>query len=542
MCIVTAIVFSVPYIPMYLKLTAHTSQSVFISRAWFESAGIVLGSMINLFEPWQIWLPLAFMGFFGLAKAWKKDKAVSIMTSSLYIVYAVLPFTLFSARPTRALYFLYIPVILSFTVFLREAVDFIREKSSVLKRTLGLASLKPSVFQAVTLLLVGFLAFSSFNQLSESVEYYNWIGDEEIAVINWVKDETADNDVLLVKGADKDTDTRLGTWIQAITERYVMEARMTSNYMSPADPVFSGQKRIHDAFNILAGNYILENGNLRVADSFPINSPGHPKIAINVGDYQDVLCLDDIHLLDDNNTEYVLSEAEKTLLSITNTQDYAEIKFRYGWSNGVEVVKTVSLKRGTTVVDISFSVNSLDTQIQSFNFDFHNFIVEEVGFLTYIPEENTDIVTDTKVEFNQNDRFGKMFHTSINIIDFSGNSNIVRQKKLSGSEIYVNTSEINFTINNPIGFSFEVKVRLEFSELPFESNEQVEYYNATDLIKQYEVKYVIIYDYTIERLDKNIVIINGNEKFWLENVGYYNQVYDNGETRITIYKVITEAL
>ena len=113
--------------------------------------------------------------------------------------------------------------------------------------------------------------YDSYKIFSKAAKFYHYIQDDELAVLDWIKYNTNLDDIIIASQPISD-------WIFALLGRKTMAIEMTSQYMSKSVGYIPEEEIQHTADIITSGEYLLENGNIRVADDF--------RLSMNIGIYQ----------------------------------------------------------------------------------------------------------------------------------------------------------------------------------------------------------------------------------------------------------------
>lgn len=210
------VVFCVGYFPVYWNMHACLSQ-----RAFSFSGG--LSNFSNHFhyvfrDAYYFWLSL-FLLLFVVAffpKHLRDEKPFTrVILLSLTVPCIVIWYST-GLLQDRSLYFLVIPLSLTFAVILNHACNFICNISKHDKRKAY--ALFFSLILAIGLLNV-FLTLSSVERLRSTATFYHCIGPEELEALKWLKENSAPGDAVLTSGKIWSEGASYGWWIQGLAER-----------------------------------------------------------------------------------------------------------------------------------------------------------------------------------------------------------------------------------------------------------------------------------------------------------------------------------
>ena len=208
-CSAIAFILSLPYLHVYLNILQHIvlPQSL-LTFPLFEILFVFR-------ETPPLWLTLFLIGLPSLS-ALKKSFS-KLLLVSFYIVPPIMSITVISETPANPIYFLHIPMFLLLSLFLRDA------SSRIEKMTFHRNPTKPILRALLTLFTVYVgvsLLLSSYSRLQNAVQWYHWIGGEEIEGLEWIKHNTEPEAVIATSGHERiQAGDTYGWWIQGYCSR-----------------------------------------------------------------------------------------------------------------------------------------------------------------------------------------------------------------------------------------------------------------------------------------------------------------------------------
>ncbi|MFC1486750.1 glycosyltransferase family 39 protein [Thermoproteota archaeon] len=306
MTIVT-VVFSLPYFSFYLSFFQNSSNEIG-ENTLFSIPQISLSSLWGIVEFWDFFaVTIVFgLGLFALSKYVKEEhKNNGLILCSLSLSPFLL--SLVTGHLFRWLYFLPIPLILCFGIYLRDLFFDIVWLYDNIKENIIIHAYKNVKNSRMTiyLIVVCFIAIIGFQipvmtirhyyqndrEHTSAPESYQFIYNDEIEALRWIKDNTAPNATIATSGHPKGTigggGNSYGWWIEGYSKRLCVFSGDLNYYSYQLE-----RDEIRIANRIFAGTYSAEY-NLSVTEAYP-SSTTNPKIAAFIdNDYQDKLTLND---------------------------------------------------------------------------------------------------------------------------------------------------------------------------------------------------------------------------------------------------------
>ena len=278
MIVITAL-FSLPYISYYLSFFRNSSE---VTSLRFLDFQLAAGSITDIwgYIPFFAIVVITIAGIFGLSTYVKEDRtngflAVSFLAAPLILV-------LFTAQPVRWIYFLPIPVLLCFGVFFKYVFAEIKgSKRNVLVLTI------------LFILTIGvYSTYYSLDHYTHALVDYQFLEDDQIQALNWIKNTTSQNSIFATSGSSKQIGgggNSYAWWVEGYSNRICM--------FDGDMEFFSYQyerEEVNKTNRIFDGTYLAEYGNMRVSEGFP-SEMENPKIAVYIDKdkFEDLLELND---------------------------------------------------------------------------------------------------------------------------------------------------------------------------------------------------------------------------------------------------------
>lgn len=496
---ISGFLFGCPYYLIYLNMYVQkASPLIQFNTASFSSlfANIPAGVYLFYREILFVWVILGILGFFILwRKECRDDETFSVMTSSLAITTFVL-ILLIPEQPTRPLYFLYVPLLLVFSVCLSNIQKYIRK----LNPSILIVFLRRAIALTFVFFVLLFLTTASYTRLIKTVDYYHRLDDETIGILDWIRENTADEAVVAVN------EKSWGWWIEGYAERKAFIGADLKLFM------YKQQRMQVDIANkIFSGFHILENRYLRVNDNFPYGM-ANPAVAVNLGTaYQEVFFFDDQYspLFLVSPVDNLEIRLEKTLLSATNktmhidsTAQNCHIDYNYSWNSSL-ISRTVSLDSEKPNVDVIYNASFVDSLIREVNITI--WVSPEMKVSDYVILDNTIQVTLV-------DSHGTPFNARVSIIET--NAYLAKKELITQYPNYTG-SALLFTL---IVFEQDLYAEVELYIEPkaYSKTNEIRYFNSYDLIRRNGIDYILINRGRMRDADK---FFYDTQHFMLVNMG-----------------------
>jgi hypothetical protein len=481
--ILAAAVFSLPYVSYYLEFFKNSSSEMVGFQFINLQFGVVpIGAMWSILTAFFAIGIVGGLGLFALAKYFKEEKVTALLLSSLFITTFVL--FMITAQPIRWIYFLPIPFLLCFSIFLKRLFCDIKQA-------------KKTTIMVCTVLFIALIAVNSsgiaaFHYLGTAQPFYQFIGHDEIEALKWIK-TTPEEAIFATSGSAKNVGgggNSYAWWVEGYDNRVCMFTGDLEyfSYQQERDEVRLTNR-------VFAGTYGIEYGNLKVIEGYPAGST-NPQIDTFVND-------DYVHLFvlnDAQNQLYYIPDGSSQAMSVgsfysgsnqTATVTYdgqsANITVTYGQPN-FELVRSVVVDGDQSSVDLYFTVTPINAALQMFKINLWSM------FST--TPDNCIINADKSMSLTQSIA-GKNLTATISVVDTNGEVSDARlifdniQKASPVASYSFNSTQDNLYVH--------LKVSID-SPTPPKSNPTIYCYNSYDLLKELNVSYVMLSKYKSDEL------------------------------------------
>ena len=195
------------------------------------------------------------------------------------------------------------------------------------------------------------------DKLYESLDYHNYLDDSRWQAVLWIGENTDKDDTIAV------SPKHLGWWVEGKDKRNVF-------YLEDRDmsPTTFEQSRSLITDRILSRNQGLENGNLRLATTYPYyNASGNSALGVYVGGfYQDVLIFADQQSyleFEDGSTAQLAYAYNGESVEVSSTLGRYITSYQV---NNIEITQTSTLKQGENKAAISYEINCHNIEVSRF--------------------------------------------------------------------------------------------------------------------------------------------------------------------------------
>jgi hypothetical protein len=254
----TAVVFTLPWVPYYLAFMKNSSsQSVGFQLVSFQFGVVSVGGMWSLITTFFVIGAVGGMSLFALSKTFSEQKKNALLLASMFLTAIV--FFMITAQPERWIYFLPIPFLLCFSIFLKKLFVDVKH---VKKTTIAIFTVLYIVTIAVN---SNGLAFFHFTDIAQP--FYQFITNEEIQALNWVKNNTLSDAVFATSGHVNDVGgggNSYAWWVEGYANRICMFTGDLQYFSYQFE-----RENVNITNRIFAGTYGIEYGNLRVTEASP---------------------------------------------------------------------------------------------------------------------------------------------------------------------------------------------------------------------------------------------------------------------------------
>jgi hypothetical protein len=506
-----ALALSLPYIPFYINFYMY-STSELVGFNSLQQFGDILGDLAWMFRgQFVISAVMAVLGIFALRKYARDYKNEGLILCSLFLVPFIL--SLVTENPGRWYYFLPIPVIVCFSLYLKDLLPHLR---NVRKEVLLLAF-------CFILLIVAETTISSVIRLETAVDYYQTIGDDELQALRWIRENTTLNAIFATSGPSKfeGVGNSYSWWIEGYSKRKCIPAGFQK--------WFSYQYEREEAIianRIFTGTYSAEYSNIRMSISYP-SGIGNPQIAILAnGEYENVIFMrddrDELFFSPIGYEQVILREtpinAENKSLNMQINEETAliNITFTYEWTH-LRLIKSIIVGLKESSIDVIFKVSPINATIRQFNIN--------LWAANYTTLEDCSIKKST-ITLHQKIAFNQMATTKITVLQTDGkilNSTVplhdTHDKQTSTSIASYSLKPLN---NGTLYVKFRISVTTNFPET---TDNKIHFYSSYELIENLGINYIL--------LDKSREI---EYQRFLNDSEHFQKVFEN--KKIVIFNVI----
>lgn len=501
-----ALLLSIPYVPLYLRMLRMEASAG-------PEASV---SLTPLFVPWILSIALSLpLVFIALRWTWQRDRGIAIMAAvlllySLALILLVLP-PPFVELNRRAHLFMYPAIWLLAGVVLSRLWSWRTMHISTTLRWLPKAGAI-----ATTIALLCSTTVLSFVTLHRALEFYDYLDNTRWDAVRWITNDTPRNASIAAYPE------ALGWWIEA-------EARRNTATVTDRDtvPYVFLSERSLAAERVLSRNQGLENGNLRLATTYPYSgAPGQPVLGVYVGgSYHDIMMFDDRTVsvaMEGGNAANLISDSEKEF-SISGDGDSMTMTTTYR-TDGAKVIQTATLHGGSQTAVISYNVQRDGASVTGLDLPM---------FFGFEPESVSVATDQTSIEVIQCMR--PKTDRVVTHINISSEGAILQMADAREDRV-----DLSFDIQSDqavITFCFDVV------DPDLISNIDVTQYQVPQIIRTTALEHFSSVDYLAIDLKPNPHLASelpwGTEE-WLNTCPYYELIYPEGDIRI--YRVDVSAL
>jgi len=511
MAMAIAVILSLPYLPIYLRLlhlqsTAGAAPS--ISIVSLNQADVPFRYL-----PWVCGIVFAStVVIVGLAWLWRQDRNRALMIGTMLL--AALALSLFHPPPPylelsrRAHFYMYIPLWLIAGVVLSRLWSWHSVHSLGRLRWLPKAT---AIVLIIALLTSGIMW--SQRQLHRGLNFFGYLDNTRWGAVQWIEKNTPP-EALIALYPDI-----LGWWIEADAMRTTW--RVADRDMTPYH--FERDQSLA-ADRILSRNQGLENGNLRLAMTYPYDGiPGNPVLGVYVGGmYQDILMFDN----GQNSLEIPgagklnMAEVQNREVSTTGDSESMQISASYYW-NGLRVTQTVSLHRGLQDATISFRFSCGSGKMTRFHIP-----------ILFCHQPNSALIDASEQSIEVTQEFRTVFDGVVPTTARVG----VEVQGASLDKINPSARQVDLSFDMG-GSEATVTFNISITAPEIRRDEAVVHYEVPDLIRDQTIGYVAV---DLSPHSPLWTDMPSATLEWLNNCPYYRLAYSQGDIRI--YQVDAGAL
>lgn len=508
--------FSLPYVSFYLNFFSKSSDDMVKSSVLsIQLPQISIESILEISQYWDYFVVAVIftLGILALSKYIRKEhKSNGLLLLSLLL--SPLLLALVTEQFIRWVYFLPIPLILCFSIYLREMFFIARS----LSKSIYLLAI---FFIAIICVYSTMMSINHLYHLPNEIDrpaLYQFIYNDEMQTFRWIKKNIASDAILATSGHPKGDIGGGGNsyswWVEGYCKR-VCVASGDLNYYS-----YQNQRdEVRTANRIFSGSYSMEYENIRVTESYPSYTT-NPEIAVYINnDYQRILALNDKEhqlFFSPNENEQELSDpapfySENSTSTIKYGKTWANITITYEQKN-FELIRSVILGEEKSSVDIVFQILPKNVKLRLFKINLWSLFdtkLEEVGY----PPDSYDFIL-SKVHSNGSSQ------TQISILDTNGN---VTNADVLFEDPRGSTPTVSYSFE-PLQNNLRVQIGilLEPSSNDKENTEELGFYDSYNLINDLDIDYILLNQYRDIQFDR---FLADTEHFDEESVYGSNHIF-----------------
>jgi len=501
------VVFCIPYFSFYINFLRNSSNEMAQNTLFqIQIPQISFGTIWGLVEYWEFFVvAIVFvLGIFALSKYVKEEnKNNGLLLCSLSL--SPLLLALVTEHLFRWLYFLPIPLILCFGIYLRDLFFDVVWLFDNIKENIIIHAYKSvkNSRKTIYLLIICFISIIGFYSTVMTFRYYypnnrsviaaplsyQFIENDEILAFKWIKENTAPNATIATSGHPNGNigggGNSYGWWIEGYCKRLCVFSGDLDYFSYKLE-----REEIRIANHIFTGTYSTEYENLRVTESYP-SSTTNPKIAAFIdNDYQDILTLNDAqHQLIFSPNE---KPSENRIAPFYSENRTSSIEYGDTWANFTltyeqpyfELTRNVIIGEDKSSVDVIFQILPKNSTLWLFTVNLYALFdttmedcepIEDYGFSLSQAPPNED--AQTQITLLKTD--GKLWRSTVWLENPRGSMPI---------------TSYSF---KPLQDSLYVRIRIVI-ESPSEETDvtqKLNFYNSYDLIQDLNIDYILINRY-----------------------------------------------
>ena len=484
--VLIATVFSLPYLSFYLNFFSNSSKEMIGFTIFSQIPPITFGSILGIGEFWPLFaVPIVFgLGLFGLYKYVKGEhKNNGLLLVGLFL--SPLPLALITAQPIRWIYFLPIPMIICFGIYLKDV--FIKIKDST--KTIQLLAI-------CFIIIIGlYMTILTYFHFYRAADVYQFIDEDEIEALDWIKENTPPDAILATSGHTKGDIGGGGNsyswWVEGYSKRTCIPSGDLQYYSYQRQ-----RDEVRIANRIFAGVYSFEYENIRVTESHP-SSTTNPEIAALIdNDYQDILTLNDLeHRLFFYPNEHEELFSYTNLFFATSTTNLffensttSIQKGEYTWANFTvnseqpyfDLVRSVIMGEDKSSVDVIFKILPKNSVLSLFKVNLWSLFETSRENCHWISE---DTVSISKAAPNED------IQIEITVLD--GN---VTKADVNFEDPRSSPPVVSYSFE-PVQNSLHVRIRIRIKS-PVKETDDIEtlisFSNSYELLNELNVDYILL--------------------------------------------------
>jgi hypothetical protein len=470
--ILLAVALSFPYVNVYLSFFSESSKTLVTTNL------VQIAEITSTFQ-WLfrasalMMLVFTILGIIGLSFYIRKNIIRGLTLVSLFLTPLV--FIMLTEQPGRWFYFLPIPIVLSFSIFLGS---LFAQKNKAWKKA------RFFLVPFIIIIMISSTVLSIERQENASA-YYQSIGKSELQALNWLRENTSSNSMVATSGPNKiiGGDIMPGSsyswWVEGYSQRKCISTGFTKWFTFSDE-----QSDVTTANRIFAGSNTFEAGNIGVSENFP-NSDVNPAIGTIInGEYQNLVSFNDAEqelvFSPKNNQSLTLTDslfhASDKTSSIQSTYSKVNATYQYSF-NQLKIIRSTVIQKDSNAVDIYYTIPSSDFIIRQFNIKIWS---SNFTTLQNYHTSNSSVTLYQKTAMND-------AQTNISVLQTNSNLNISVTNKDSKYFLPVVTLTLSPTQDN-----LNVHIRIKPNSNTQPQTKSVQSYNSNNLIKESGVQYIFI--------------------------------------------------
>jgi hypothetical protein len=469
-------VFSLPYFPVYATFFRYSSDAL-VGGNIFQRLDELSSNLAWLFRSQYLIIAIMIgLGIFAMVKYFRVNKNRGLLLCSFFSAPFII--ALLTEHPERWFYFLPIPIIACFSLYLKDLfLAIFKAKREIL------------LLAFFFIFLIGAEMTSlSMTRLQVASDFYQTIGVYELKALRWAKANTTLGEVFATSGTSKfeGVGNSYSWWIEGYSDRKCIP----TGFMRWFSYQYEKEEAM-DANRIFTGTYSAEYSGVRMSICYP-SSIGNPQIAASVnGEYQNVV------FLRDDKEQLIFSRTGNEQVVLNESSSSAEIKafdvhydaavvnatFTYEWPN-MQLTRNIIFGSEKSSVDVAFKVIPTNATLRQFSINLwaaNHTILEksEVDNSTYA------------IKLYQWVAFGKISTTQITVLQTDGEI----LNATGPAKNWRTTMPLSTYVFGPLGNgSLNVHIRLSVTTNSSSeaTDDTVHFYNSSVLIRDLGIDYIFL--------------------------------------------------
>jgi hypothetical protein len=426
------------------------------------------------------------LGLFALSKTFAHQKRTALLLTSLFLTAII--FFMITAQPERWIYFLPIPFLLCFNIFLGSLFSDVNYAK---KTTIAIFTILYIITIAVN---SNGLAYFHFTDSAQP--FYQFIGNEEIQALNWIKNvnNTNPTDVFATSGHVNDVGgggNSYAWWVEGYANRVCMFTGDLQYFSYQFE-----RDNVNITNRIFAGTYGVEYGNLRVTEASPAGT-SNPQIDTYIkDDYEHLITIND----NQNQLFYTPDGSDQTMATspfytengtstVASDDSVANITVTYEQTN-FELSRSVVVGPEQDAVDVYFHALPINCTLTTFKIN--------LWTMFDTTPQNCNVDANGAVNLIQELPSGNVT-TKITVVDTNGelnNTRVIFDNLQKGKPV------VSYLFD-PQQSDLVVHLRVSIdSPTPKPTNPTVKVYDCYSLIKELKIDYIMINKYRVDEYQR----------------------------------------